>query len=81
MPVAAESLRAQLHSQGKLTTPRHENRKIPQEIKILSANEHAPHVYKLQIYRITPKHSTKSRETIPLSNMSKPPSFPCGMPR
>jgi hypothetical protein len=52
----AESLIAQLHSQGKLTTLRRENRKIRHEIEILKANEHAPHVYKLQIYRMTPKH-------------------------
>jgi hypothetical protein len=52
MTVAAESLRAQLHSQGKLTTPRHENRKIRQEIETSKANEHAPHVYKIQIYSI-----------------------------
>jgi hypothetical protein len=55
MTVAAESLRAQLHSQGKLTTPRPENRKIRHEIKILKAKEHAPHVSQLQIYKMTPK--------------------------
>jgi hypothetical protein len=68
MPEAAESLRAQLHSQGKLTTLRHENRKIRHEIEILKATEQVPHVYKLQIFRMTPKnHTTKSRETIPLN--------------
>jgi hypothetical protein len=36
--VAAESLIGQLHSQGKLTTPRRENRKIGHEIEILKAN-------------------------------------------
>jgi hypothetical protein len=36
---AAESLIAQLHSQGKLTKPRRENRKIRHEIEILIANE------------------------------------------
>jgi hypothetical protein len=40
--VAAESLRAQLHSQGKLTTPRRENRKIRHELEILKAKEPAP---------------------------------------
>jgi hypothetical protein len=35
--VAEESLIAQLHSQGKLTTPRRENRKIGHEIEILKA--------------------------------------------
>jgi hypothetical protein len=39
--VAAESLIAQLYSQGKLTTPSRENRKIRHEIEILKANEHA----------------------------------------
>jgi hypothetical protein len=42
--VAAESLRAQLHLQGKLTKPRRENRKIRQEIEILKAKNPAPHV-------------------------------------
>jgi hypothetical protein len=67
---AAESVpvKAQLHSPDKLTTLRRENRKIRHEIEILKANEHAPHVYKLQINQVTPKkHTTKSRETIPLS--------------
>jgi hypothetical protein len=36
---AAECLIAQLHSQGKLTTPRLENRKIRHEKEILKANE------------------------------------------
>jgi hypothetical protein len=36
---AAESLIAQLHSQGKLTKPRPENRKIRHENEILKANE------------------------------------------
>jgi hypothetical protein len=53
---AAESLRAQLHSQGKLTTPSGENRKIRHKNEILKANEHAPRVYKLQIYRLVPKN-------------------------
>jgi hypothetical protein len=60
--IAAESLIAQLHSQGKLTTPRRENRKIRHEIKTLKANELAPYVKELQIYRMTPKkYTTKSR--------------------
>jgi hypothetical protein len=42
--VAAESLRAQFHSQGKLTTPRCENRKIRHEIELLRAKEPAPYV-------------------------------------
>jgi hypothetical protein len=61
---AVESLIAQLRSQGKLTTPRCENQKIRHEIEILKANEHSTHVYKLQIYRMTPKNNTtKSCET------------------
>jgi hypothetical protein len=36
---AAGSPISQLHSQGKLTTPRRENRKIRHENKILKANE------------------------------------------
>jgi hypothetical protein len=38
------SLIAQLHSQGQLTTPRHENQKIRPEIKMFKANEPAPYV-------------------------------------
>jgi hypothetical protein len=45
-----------LHSQGKLTTPRHETRKIRHEIEILKADEHALHAYKLQVYVMTPKN-------------------------
>jgi hypothetical protein len=41
----AEGLIAQLNSQGKLTSPRHENLKIRHEIEILKANEHVTHVY------------------------------------
>jgi hypothetical protein len=41
--LAAESLRAQLHSQCKLTTPRHENQKIRHENKILKANTTKSH--------------------------------------
>jgi hypothetical protein len=41
---AAKSLIAQLHSQGKLATPRQENRKIRHENEIVKANEHAPYV-------------------------------------
>jgi hypothetical protein len=44
MTVAAESLRAQLHSQCKLTTPRHENRKIRHENELLKAKEPTPDV-------------------------------------
>jgi hypothetical protein len=36
-------------------TPRRRNRKFQYENVILKANEHAPYVYKLQIYRMTPK--------------------------
>jgi hypothetical protein len=42
--IAALSLIAQLHSQGKLTTPRRENRKIGHEIEMLKANEPVPYV-------------------------------------
>jgi hypothetical protein len=52
---AAESQRAQLHSQGKLIMPRSENRKIWHKSEILKANEHSPRVYKLQIYRVIRK--------------------------
>jgi hypothetical protein len=51
MTKAAESLTAQLDSQGKLTTPRQKNiKKSRHEIEILKASEHATHVCKLQIY-------------------------------
>jgi hypothetical protein len=42
--LAAESLRAQFHSQCKLTTPRHKNRKILQENEPLKAKEPTPDV-------------------------------------
>jgi hypothetical protein len=42
--LAAESQIAQLHSQGKLTTPRHENQKIRHEIETLKANEPTSYV-------------------------------------
>jgi hypothetical protein len=44
MTEAAESLTAQLYSQGKLTTPRRKNWKIRHENKILKANEPTPAV-------------------------------------
>jgi hypothetical protein len=44
MTEAEESLIAQLYSQGKLTTPRHENQKFQHENEILKANEPAPNV-------------------------------------
>jgi hypothetical protein len=44
MTVAADRLGAQLHSQCKLTTPRHENRKIRHETELLKAKEPAPDV-------------------------------------
>jgi hypothetical protein len=52
---AAESLIAQLHSQGKLTTPRGKNRRIRLENEILKANERLHKVLKLQFYRLIPK--------------------------
>jgi excinuclease UvrABC helicase subunit UvrB len=58
--VAAESQIAQLHSQSKLTTQTRENRKIRHEIEVLKANGHAPHVYKHQIYRMTPKNKPQN---------------------
>jgi hypothetical protein len=42
MTVAAEILIAQLHSQSKLTTAWHENRKIRYENELLKAKEPAP---------------------------------------
>jgi hypothetical protein len=42
--LATESLRAPFHSQCKLTTPRHENRKILHENELLKAKEPTPHV-------------------------------------
>jgi hypothetical protein len=42
--VAAESLIAQLHSQGKLTKPSLENQEIQHQIEILKANKHASYV-------------------------------------
>jgi hypothetical protein len=44
MTVAAEILIAQLHSQSKLTTAWHENRKIQYENELLKAKEPAPDV-------------------------------------
>jgi hypothetical protein len=41
---AAESVTAQLHSQSKLTTPRHENREIRHENELLKAKEPTPGV-------------------------------------
>jgi transposase-like protein len=41
---AAESVRAQLPSQSKLTTPRRENRKIRHENELLKAKEPTPGV-------------------------------------
>jgi hypothetical protein len=69
MKEAAESLIAQLHSQGTITTQRHRNRKIRHEIKILKANVHALYVFvgPLELHQ---KHKTKSRETIPLNLMN-----------
>jgi hypothetical protein len=77
MTVAEEILIAQLHSQSKLTTARHENRKIQYKNKLLKAKEPTPDVWKCQIYRMTPKkHTTKSRETIPLSAYIKDLTYP-----
>jgi hypothetical protein len=45
-----------LHSQGKLTTPMRENRKIRHENLILKANERLHKVWKLKIYRIVSKN-------------------------
>jgi hypothetical protein len=42
--LAVESLRAQLHSQCKLTRPRHENQKIRHENELLKAKETTPDV-------------------------------------
>jgi hypothetical protein len=56
MTVAAEILIAQLHSQSKLTTPRHENRKIRYKNELLKAKDPAPDVKECQIYRMTPKN-------------------------
>jgi hypothetical protein len=42
--LAAESLIAQLHSQGKVTTPSRKNLKIRYEIEILKENEPAAYV-------------------------------------
>jgi GH35 family endo-1,4-beta-xylanase len=64
--IAAESLIAQLHSHGKLTTLRRENQKIRQEIETLKANELAPYVKELDLSNDSKKHTTKSHETIPL---------------
>jgi hypothetical protein len=44
MTAAVEILIAQLHSQSKLTTPCHENRKILYENELLKAKEPAPDV-------------------------------------
>jgi dTDP-4-amino-4,6-dideoxygalactose transaminase len=44
MTVAAEVLIAQLHSQSKLTTARHENPKMRYKNELLKAKEPAPDV-------------------------------------
>jgi hypothetical protein len=44
MTVAADGLGVQLHSQCKLTTPRHENKKIRHENELLKTKEPAPDV-------------------------------------
>jgi hypothetical protein len=44
MPVAAEILIAQLHSQSKLTTAWHENRKNRYENELIKTKEPAPDV-------------------------------------
>jgi hypothetical protein len=56
MTVAADILIAQLHSQSKLTTAWHENRKIRYENELLKSKEPTPEVYKCQIYRMIPKN-------------------------
>jgi protein-L-isoaspartate O-methyltransferase len=56
------SLIAQLHSQGKLTTPRRVNRKIRHEIEILKTNECYACVQTSDLSNDT----NKSGETIPL---------------
>jgi hypothetical protein len=66
MTEAAESLIAQLYSQGKLTKPRRKNRRIRHENKILKVSESTPDVWKLQVYQMTPKTYQKSYDTIPL---------------
>jgi hypothetical protein len=49
MTVAAEILIAQLHSQSKLTTAWHKNRKILYENELLKAREPAPDVQKWRL--------------------------------
>jgi hypothetical protein len=66
LSVAAESLIAQLHSQGKLITPGRENRKIWHENEILKANER---LHNVKVSNYTNKHVCKSRETIPLNTL------------
>jgi hypothetical protein len=53
---AAESLIAQLDSQGKFTTSRRKNLKIWHQNKTLKSNKHAAYVEELQIYRLIPKN-------------------------
>jgi hypothetical protein len=58
--------KCQLHSQGKLTTPRRENRKIRHKNVFLIANERLHKVSELKTYEMEPiKHMCKSCETIP----------------
>jgi hypothetical protein len=47
MTEAVESLIAQLYSEGKVTTPRHENQKILYKNEILKENKPAPNVKEL----------------------------------
>jgi hypothetical protein len=67
MTVAVEILIAQLDSQSNLTTVWHENRKIRYENELLKAKE--PRSWCVEMSDLsndTKKHTTKSRETIPL---------------
>jgi hypothetical protein len=65
--LAAESLRAQLHSQCKLTTPRHENRKNwTRKRTFKSKRTHSWCLEMSDLSNDTKKHTSKSHETIPL---------------
>jgi hypothetical protein len=73
MTDAAESLIAQLYSQGKFNARRRKNLKILHENKILKANEPAlmRRNFRSTVLNDNKKHKTKSREITPLSKVFK----------
>jgi hypothetical protein len=69
--VAAKSLIAQINSQCKLATMRCANRKIRYEINLKSKRTCSGRAATYKIYRLIPKHTSKSRETMLLRPVDK----------